>query len=791
MPRYIRVGGVKLQATDFGSCTHYLIDIIESSLEATELVYDCFGVLLTCKAINAGKFTYVYADVDNYLVPVLPEVNALVHMAAADDREFYYNAPTVLENILVSTTGYLLKHREIKRFQNKSGRQLNLSKLHKEKISGTHQLHFLADEVYEALTPLQRIRVIPVLKMADGFSTTAIGGMMLWASQVPDDLLDLVVRTGLFTMPDYSSFSKLGKVISVAAKKLQNLTDLDLRYIFELDVLVNRVTTDMDWHEEMMHRTKPNLVTIDPGLVYHSALRMFTEPDSTREPAKFMEWGDFWANRWQWSASGSYHSQYPDDLKFLEKDQNLRNKFIALIKMGTVKAEQFLNRTPEIAVWSSVKYEWGKLRAIYGTDITSYILTHFAFYNVEDTLPAQFPVGKKARPSFVSAKIDGVLHGSNQYCLDFEDFNSQHSSESMKAVMQAWVDANKTNLSDDQVLAANWAIQSVDNTVITDNVGLKIQYKSRGTLMSGWRLTTFINSVLNYIYTTRLIKDSHTYNRSAHNGDDVILGMKNTVTLKYIHLNAKKHNIRLQATKSFYGSIAEFLRVDHRRGQHGQYLSRNVATLMHSRIESKMAITAVDAIEALENRLAEFTTRGGLHTTAANLRDIYYHRISQIYNTEVEDLYRVKTTHTVCGGMSQRPDSSIQYRVQKLEKKSVVDLPDSLPGEIDYARQIQKVLDLTDIPIGLLVQRVHTATLGSVRMVRARLTVTPTIDKQKYIVSRGIYKAYSELNEDASIGKALMTGFAFELIGKRAKYAGFSGMIHNCLDPLHYMNVVL
>jgi hypothetical protein len=361
----------------------------------------------------------------------------------------------------------------------------------------------------------------------------------------------------------------------------------------------------------------------------------------------------------------------------------------------------------------------------------------------------------------------------------------------MKAVMRAWVDANAKDLSSEQKLAANWAIQSVDNTNITDNIGLKTSYKSKGTLMSGWRLTTFVNSVLNYIYTTKLIKDSKTFNRSAHNGDDVILGMTNTLTLKYIHLNAKKYNIRLQASKSFYGSIAEFLRVDHRRGQHGQYLSRNIATLMHSRIESKKAITAVDATSALENRLAEFVIRDGSVQTAARLRSVYYRNISNIYNTPVPVLYTVKSAHTVCGGMSQRRDASVSNTVKKIEKQQIVDLPDSLPGEVDYAKQIRKVLDLDEVPIGLLVQRVHTATLGSVRMVRARLSVVPTTDKQKYIVSRGIYKAYSELNEDASVGKALMTGFAFELLGKRTKYAGFSSMIHCCKDPLHYMNVVL
>jgi hypothetical protein len=69
------------------------------------------------------------------------------------------------------------------------------------------------------------------------------------------------------------------------------------------------------------------------------------------------------------------------------------------------------------------------MRAIYGTDITSYVLTHFALLDCEESLPAQFPIGSKATTAKVVACVGAVLDNATPFCLDFEDFNSQHSRD--------------------------------------------------------------------------------------------------------------------------------------------------------------------------------------------------------------------------------------------------------------------------------------------------------------------------------------------------------------------------
>jgi hypothetical protein len=469
----------------------------------------------------------------------------------------------------------------------------------------------------------------------------------------------------------------------------------------------------------------------------------------------------------------------------------LRNKFIAAIAMPDVDLSYFTARQPEIQAWSSVKYEWGKQRAIYGTDFTSYVLTHFLFYNAEDTLGPQFPVGNKARPSYVSSKVSAMLDRGLHYCLDFEDFNSQHSNEAMKAVLRAWVDAQRHNLHPDQLEVADWVINSIDNTIVNDHIGLKETYRTKGTLMSGWRLTTFVNSVLNYIYTSVLVQGSEDEVYSLHNGDDVIMTFNKLSTLRNMQQQCKRYNIRAQLHKSHYGAIAEFLRVDHLRGEHGQYLSRNISTLVHGRIESKKAITAVDAIDALESRLAEFMMRGGDPNNAARLRQIYYKRIGAIYDTSPHDLYVVKNAHAVTGGISAMEDASIDHLIEKVEMPLEIEMPSKLPGVTAYAIQIQKTLELEDEPIQKIVKRINVATLGAIKLVRSGLMIRKNQDLRQYIVYRGIYKAFAELNKDANMGKALMTGFAIEVAGKRFSLSTLAAAVHAAADRMKYLSIVL
>lgn len=776
-----------ITASNFMGATHILVDVLERKLKRMEVVYDLYGVSVSAVLIPSKHVTAVYMDLNQHMVPRNTEVLAAISSHFAD-YPYYYNDPASLDNIPM----YVEKeYPEI--VGKKCAPRVDLSKLHKlekTKISGEHHIHFTAEEIYKLLTPGERKKAKFATFLPSEASTTFVAGVMLWLATLDDDLFLLISKAGLFKTTTLKEFAKVGKLISVRAKSLQNIVPRDLRAIFEIDVLINRYTGDPVWEQEKKNRTEPNLADVSPDRVYLYAKQLFQEAQHHAAKPKRMDWDRFWKSRWQWTATGSIHSQYNEDGVYIEKARELKNKFITLCKFPKTPMEYFSNRIPEIRAWTSTKYEWGKQRAIYGTDLTSYILTHFVFYNCEDTLPKQFPVGTKARPSYVASQVQATLTDREAFCLDFEDFNSQHSNENMQAVMNAWLDVHARDLDPEQLKAGRWAVDSISNTIIEDKMGTGTTYRSMGTLMSGHRLTTFLNSVLNSIYTSILVEGNKERPRSVHNGDDVLMGIRAPALISTIMENAQKYNIRVQKTKCAYGGIAEFLRVDHKRGEFGQYATRSIATLMHARIESKMAISVVDCVEAMESRLFDFVVRTKKRNLAARLRNDYYSRVARIYNVTKHDLYIIKTSHRVVGGISDKKDAPVNRVIEFSKTSNEVELDKHLPGVWDYSEKLVRDLEM-EIPIIQVYKNIYQSTLDAVQLVRKKCFISLAPSSEQYKVDRGIYKAYKHLSGDATIGKAMLTGFSLDILGDVRRYTTLTKMLATASDKMRYLRIVI
>lgn len=82
-----------------------------------------------------------------------------------------------------------------------------------------------------------------------------------------------------------------------------------------------------------------------------------------------------------------------------------------------------------------------------------------------------------------------------------------------------------------------------------------------------------------------------------------------------------------------------------------------------------IAVKATDVVEAMEERFSEFIVRGGNMREVVALRDIYYRRMGNIYSLSYDDMYRLKITHRVCGGVSERADAS-KKNIVKFEMRN-------------------------------------------------------------------------------------------------------------------------
>nr|WGM49135.1 RNA-dependent RNA polymerase [Umbelopsis dimorpha virus 1a] len=797
----------------FRRAEYVLIDVLEGAFQNGSVLYPYYGSVVLADVLVRDNTTYIYYKVDQLLSPMSRNILGILSRHFMNDFTGYYNDMCSIDNVFLGCDK-----------ANKQARHTidNLSELPKAKISAEHHIHFTAEEVWSSLNDEQRAKAVQALRITSEATTTMMGGVMLWLAMLPNDLFTHFIDTDILDKDTMIDFAKAAKKLSVIAKSYQNIVEVDLRMIFEIDVLVNRDVGKVDWEGEKYNRIRPNTVNIKSSKVYEEAMKLFRRTDATREKPRKLEWEEFWKTRWQWSASGSVHSQYHQDIKNMPKERELRNKFILLTQTPYRDFDFFSCRKPEIQAWSSVKYEWGKMRAIYGTDLTSYVLAHYAFYNCEDTLPNEFPVGNKARPSYVSAKVGAILKNRIPLCIDFEDFNSGHRNDSMQAVISAYIEAFGDSMTEEQRIAAEWTRRSITETYVNDNMGTQTKYKTEGTLMSGWRLTTYMNSILNYIYTKLLTQTKYktegtlmsgwrltTYMNSilnyiytklltqsssdsylsVHNGDDVLLGVRNFDIARRAVYNADKYNVRLQRSKCTFGGIAEFLRVDRVRGDFGQYLTRNVATLMHARIESKLALSVVDLVEACEERLREFVQRGGDRATAARLRAIAYSRYSMIYNTDPLTLYTVKNNHRVAGGISDDLAAGIKVVVVKDKGGKVAELPSYLPGLADYAQMLKRSLQL-NIEVERIAKRLYKATLNAVKLERTRVSLQTPRDPRQLTVYRALYKAHHDATDNPVYGKAILTGFVFDVLSKNGQAATLISILQQARNPMEMLKVV-
>lgn len=531
-------------------------------------------------------------------------------------------------------------------------------------------------------------------------------GIFLWACCL-DEPSRAMMEGSLAMRPCNSvkDYMLNAKNMSIRCKAMQNNVDVDLTPFFEMEVLANRGVGDIDWEKEKENRSNPNLSKLPLGKVRELCAQVFQTARAQGKKPRPMDWDRFFKDRWSWAPSGSYHSQHPEDMTGISGARELRNKFYMLSQMTHKPFSHFANRRAETIAYASTKLEWGKQRAIYGVDLTNFIMSSYGMMGCEDVLPNDFPVGDRANDDYIKAKLDVILKGRVPYCLDFEDFNSQHSFPAMQIVLEEYRKTFAEYLSQEQHQAIIWTGDALANTrVLVPKGNSKDEYRAKGTLLSGWRLTTFVNSVLNWVYTHACC-DEVLNTTGLHNGDDVLIPVDTYGQVKKIEANLRKYNLRSQPAKCNLAGIAEFLRVDRAQGDGAQYLSRAVSTYVHGRIESMVPNNLLNVLQSLRERATQLVRRRADADTVESLVDISIARVAVLWDKEKQFLTRVYRTHKLAGGTNddvldesetgwykQCPREINTEQIQALKLKSI------LPGAYDYAENLcERMFTETDI----------------------------------------------------------------------------------------------
>jgi hypothetical protein len=408
--------------------------------------------------------------------------------------------------------------------------------------------------------------------------------------------------------------------------------------------------------------------------VFNLAVKLFKKASVDGYKHKSLTWSQWWSTRWLTVPSGSAHVRTNKlaTVRTALKGDTGFNKKVLLSAVEKYDFEQLMATRPALHAWPSTKYEWGKNRAIYGVDTEGFLITDFAMPHCEQALPYPIMIGRAAEESRVRQAVQMTTDGLMPMCFDFEDFNSQHSIESMQAVITAYMHVHSAAMTTEQLRAAMWVRQSVAETFIQPHVERPGPgYATNGTLLSGWRLTTLINSVLNWVYL-EWAGCLELAQATLHSGDDVLLGMTTMRAAEEILARARKHNIRAQPAKAATGSIAEFLRIDHRATATGsQYLTRSCATAVHARVESDRAQSALALVDATQVRSEEMLARGAHPGVTGQILLRQLNFIARIYKTESAVLQLYIKTHPLEGG-NDRTAMLSGVKIREVTEETVV-----------------------------------------------------------------------------------------------------------------------
>nr|WEL36415.1 replicase [Bursera graveolens associated totivirus 1] len=650
------------------------------------------------------------------------------------------------------------------------------------KVTSEHHTHFRPEEVWQELKNHIMSRraasvVLEKLRKIEGITEATVSTFLLFMAYCRPQIAYLIAASRkIWEAKEITKLASTLKDVATPLKSMHNIEVCDYSEIFELQSLINRGVGVIDWDKERANRTTPDVIDVPAEKIYDEARKVFAIGVKHGYKYRRMNLDKYIEARWEWVPTGSIHSQYEADRQYIKKQYRHRNKFVSLNIMDANYIKDMFQRKPQIRAWASVKYEWAKKRAIYGVDVTSAVITNFAMFRCEEALRHRFPVGEEAAAKRVHKRLKMMLKDDESFCYDFDDFNAQHSTEAMYAVLCAYRDSFKDRMTEEQRVAMEWVCDSVLDVVVYNNEDRREEkYRVKGTLLSGWRLTTFINTVLNYIYFSLSgALNAEGVVDSVHNGDDVLLSIKNIKAAVTIHDKMSSINARAQATKCNVFSIGEFLRVEHKvtkeEGLGAQYLTRAMATLAHSRVESQEPVRITDAVKSMVTRCEEAAARSikGAEVSK-NLLDFAVGRYADIFRVEKKVVKEMVRSHVLVGGAITTKTGAIDQLVEEIviydepdkeraKEEGIATVSELRPGIRDYRnvlfRQFGEYISLKKIG-----EAIESATRRQLSITRGTWLRVEDVSKNKrYGYGREMYGMYREIVNIPHIEKGRFVG---------------------------------
>jgi len=403
------------------------------------------------------------------------------------------------------------------------------------------------------------------------------------------------------------------KSLGLVIKALGMHSCIEGAVVTELGVLLGRGVGMVDLDEEARQRADPawlgnNLLKVDPE-VLRPHIRAILDEELAGRDIAFPSLEEFWARRWQWCVNGSHNTTY--DHKYnvdLASSAPGMNRYYRRMYAEAVEDEPISTWDGVVHAGPSSKLEHGKTRVIFACDTLSY----FAYEHLLGPVSAAWlhrkvvlDPGQYGGVGLVERIKKQRKKGNYNIMLDYDDFNSQHTNSSMAVLIEET--CRKVGYPKEY---SSKLIEGFNNTWIRSK---GLEFKTGGTLMSGHRGTTYINSVLNAAYIRAAIGPvAYNSSGSLHVGDDVYMAVSDADTAGDILNKCREFGCRMNPSKQSVGLVCgEFLRMA--IGEHGAYgyLPRSVASCVSGSWTTEKALDPQGAVNNIIQSCWTLTNRSG------------------------------------------------------------------------------------------------------------------------------------------------------------------------------------
>jgi hypothetical protein len=417
----------------------------------------------------------------------------------------------------------------------------------------------------------------------------------------------------------------LNKALCVLTKQLGVALNPFLTLYTEMDCLWGRGAVAFDITKELCHlRQRSDIhgedVDLPVGVVYRESMNLFAEamplvaavPVTERWRLFGEDLESYWRDRHANSVNGGHH--LPTDCPI--PDIHPLGAKTRMVFMESVQSSFLFKTLPIIEATASLKHENPKTRLIASEDTISnknHDILARAFER--NWTHAEVLLDPSLKTHEDEAARVANMSGGTYVMLDYAAMEKQHSTRSLMETCEARCDffGLPTEM-------RTWFMAAEANQWIRHD---SVRYRTKFGLLTGRRLTTLINSVLNRVYLKHILHDHWGLIVSIfHAGDDIILKTRNSTDAEEIIRHCVNSDNGFNAKKQSYGAGGEFLRQAVLGDNSYGYLNRSIASCVCGSWVNKLRLAETDIPSIFQRYCWTLDNRGMIRGIAAKLLTI-------------------------------------------------------------------------------------------------------------------------------------------------------------------------